>query len=104
MTRGLDYYQVEAYQVTMSQKPLRRFGSMLGSLEDEALGEIVRKRGDPYVRERIEVGSMEMIWSGNAGDIIEESQAADQARECVKSLIIQVLQELPDVKECYYLY
>jgi hypothetical protein len=36
----------------------------------------------------VEVGSIEIIWSGNASDIIEESQAPEQARERVKSLII----------------
>jgi hypothetical protein len=31
MASGSDHYQVEAYPLTMSQKSLRRFGSMLGN-------------------------------------------------------------------------
>jgi len=37
MTEGADYFPVEMYPVTMSQKSLRRFGAMLGSLANEQL-------------------------------------------------------------------
>jgi acrylyl-CoA reductase (NADPH)/3-hydroxypropionyl-CoA dehydratase/3-hydroxypropionyl-CoA synthetase len=56
MTEGSNYYQVDMYPVTMSQKSLRRFGSMLGSLTDKELGEIIKKLGDPNTKERIEKG------------------------------------------------
>ena len=56
MTKGSDYYAVDTYPVTMSQKSLRRFGSMLGSLADEEIMRIVHELDDPKKRLLVEGG------------------------------------------------
>jgi acetyl-CoA synthetase len=56
LVEGSDYYPVETYPVTMSQKTLRRFGSMLGSLTDRQLREMITRLDDPDTRTRIEAG------------------------------------------------
>lgn len=56
MTKGSDYYTVDSYPVTMSQKSLRRFGSMLGSLADEEIMRIVHELDDPKKRLLVEGG------------------------------------------------
>lgn len=56
MKDGSDYYIVKAYPVTVSQKSLRRFGSMLGSLNDKELRDIMIKLADSKTRALIEDG------------------------------------------------
>jgi len=56
MTRGSDYYNVNMYPVTMSQKSLRRFGSMLGSLSDKQLSRIIRKLNNAKTMSLVEAG------------------------------------------------
>ncbi len=56
MIEGSDYYCVREYPVTMSQKSLRRFGSMLGSLTDEQLRDIIRRLADTRKRALVEAG------------------------------------------------
>ena len=56
MTEGADYFPVEMYPVTMSQKSLRRFGAMLGSLANEKLAVIVKALEDSDIRARVANG------------------------------------------------
>ena len=56
MTEGSDYYKVDMYPVTMSQKSLRRFGSMLGSLTDEQITRIINELDEPKTRLLVEGG------------------------------------------------
>jgi acrylyl-CoA reductase (NADPH)/3-hydroxypropionyl-CoA dehydratase/3-hydroxypropionyl-CoA synthetase len=56
MTQGADYYVVDMYPVTMSQKSLRRFGALMGSLTDRELMEIIGELEDPETRARVEAG------------------------------------------------
>jgi acrylyl-CoA reductase (NADPH)/3-hydroxypropionyl-CoA dehydratase/3-hydroxypropionyl-CoA synthetase len=61
MTQGSDYYPVDMYPVTMSQKSLRRFGSLLGSLSDRELTQIMGHLNDPITRSRVESGDETII-------------------------------------------
>ena len=56
MTEGADYYAVDMYPVTMSQKSLRRFGSMLGSLTDEDISRIIHELDNPKTRRLVAGG------------------------------------------------
>ena len=56
MTEGADYFPVEMYPVTMSQKSLRRFGVMLGSLANDELAAIVKALEDPDIRSKVATG------------------------------------------------
>jgi len=61
MTEGADYFPVEMYPVTMSQKSLRRFGAMLGSLANEQLAAIVQTLEDPDIRSKVANGDETVI-------------------------------------------
>jgi hypothetical protein len=61
MTEGADYFPVEMYPVTMSQKSLRRFGAMLGSLDNEQLAAIVQPLEDPDIRLKVANGDGTVI-------------------------------------------
>jgi hypothetical protein len=55
MTEGADYFGVEMYPVTMSQKSLWRFGAMLGFLTNEQLAATFKRLEDPITRAQVEV-------------------------------------------------
>ena len=45
----------------------------------------------------VRMNNMVMIWSGDAGDLIEESLAPEQRRKRIKYFIRKVFQEVPEV-------
>ena len=61
MTEGADYFPVEMYPVTMSQKSLRRFGAMLGSLTNEQLAAILKPWRTQITRAQVESGNETII-------------------------------------------